>query len=574
MSEQDAPLAEKVIPLTEPPKEGESEKGPSKGALKKAAKEKEKAEKAAVRKAAEDAQKKESEANDISKNDYGELVLFGPTTSSIPTDGTVPWVELEDIPKIFESSSEAEESGGPQVVLTAAVKNARNQGAGLAFLVLQHGYETIQGVVAKSETLSKQMVKFAGSIPSQSIVQMQVVVKKPKDPVKSCSIEHLEVHIKKLFISSKADSQLPMQVEDAERPIPVEGQEEQAEDDGRPKVGLNTRLDNRVIDLTASPNRAIFRIKAGVKRLFSEFLEARDFIDISSPKLLGASSEGGANVFEVKYFESKAYLAQSPQLYKQMCIAAGFQKVFEIGPVFRAENSNTARHLTEFVGLDMEMEFHKDYHEVVSLLEELMLHIFNGLRQQYQKETALLRELYHVEEFKLPEAGKVPRLTFAEGIAMLRADGVEIDDFEDLSTPQEKRLGALVLKKYGSDFYVLDKFPLGIRPFYTMPSEYNPKDPNSGYSNSYDFFMRGQEIMSGAQRIHQTEFLVKRMREHITPVDPESPGLKDYVNAFRKGCREHAGGGIGLERIVMLWLGLTNIRTASLFPRDPGRLTP
>jgi len=226
------------------------------------------------------------------------------------------------------------------------------------------------------------------------------------------------------------------------------------------------------------------------------------------------------------------------------------------------------------------MAFEENYHEVVEVLENLMLYIFNGLRTKYKRETDLVRSIYHVEEFKLPEAGKVPRIPFSEGIQMLRDDGLEIGDYDDLSTPDEKRLGALVLKKYGSDFYVLDQFPLNIRPFYTMPSHTAPahqkdsKDPNAGYSNSYDFFMRGQEILSGAQRIHDAEFLCKRMKEHVTPVDPTSEGLRDYVNAFRYGCPPHAGGGIGLERIVMLWLGLPNVRLASLFPRDPNRVAP
>ena len=147
-----------------------------------------------------------------------------------------------------------------------------------------------------------------------------------------------------------------------------------------------------------------------------------------------------------------------------------------------------------------------------------------------------------------------------------------------------------MLEKYGTDFYVLDKYPLAIRPFYTMPAADSPAhlpssstsnsnsnsshDPNAGYSHSFDFFMRGQEIMSGAQRIHNADFLKKRMREHVSPVDPEDPGLKDYVDAFKYGCPPHAGGGIGLDRIVMLWLGLPNIRLASLFPRDPNRLAP
>jgi len=499
----------------------------------------------------------------------------------VPPAEKVPRVSLAEIAEEFQDhTSETEEEGGPHVVFRAVVENARNQSAKLSFLVFRQGLSTIQAVVAASETLSRQMVKFAGGIPAESVVLVHAVVKKPKEPVKSTTIQHLEVHVKKLFTVAKADVQLPMQVADAERPIPSEGlEEEQKEDEGRPIVTLNTRLNNRVIDLRGKHNHAIFAIKDGVTLLFQEYLRSKGFIGVNTPRLLGAPSEGGASVFEVSYFATKAFLAQSPQLYKQMLIAARFEKVMEVGPIFRAENSNTARHLTEFTGLDLEMAFEEDYHEVVTLLEELMLFIFTGLKTRYAKETDLVRSIYHVDDFALPAAGAVPRLTFAEGIQMLKDDGLAIGDYDDLSTPDEKRLGALVLKKFGSDFYVLDQYPLAIRPFYTMPSastqeSYDPQDPNKGYSNSYDFFMRGQEIMSGAQRIHDAGFLERRMREHVSPVDPQSDGLRDYVNAFRYGCPPHAGGGIGLERIVMLWLGLPNVRLASLFPRDPGRLLP
>ncbi|GAB7356019.1 hypothetical protein MBLNU459_g6640t1 [Dothideomycetes sp. NU459] len=546
------------------------DKGPSKSALKKAAKEKEKAEKAAKRKAAEEAQKKEQEANDVSSEDYGELPMLG---SQPYTPSGTSRVTLAHI-------AEDAASADSEVIFRAVVENARNQSAKLSFLVFRQGLNTIQAVVAASEKLSRQMVKFAGTIPAESIVLVHGLVKQTPEPVKSATISNLEVHVKKLYIVAKADNQLPMQVEDAERPIPVDGAEETTEE-GRPIVTLNTRLNNRVLDLRGKHNRAIFTIKDGVVSLFSEFLRQNGFIGVQTPKLLGTASEGGSGVFEVSYFATKAFLAQSPQLYKQMLIASRLERVFEVGPIFRAENSNTARHLTEFTGLDMEMAFEEDYHEVVEVLERLMLHIFNGLRTRYKRETDLVRSIYSVEEFKLPEAGKVPRLPFSEGIQMLRDDGVEIGDYDDLSTPDEKRLGALVLKKYGSDFYVLDEFPLNIRPFYTMPQHTadahktsGSGDPNSGYSNSYDFFMRGQEILSGAQRIHDAAFLSKRMKEHVTPVDPQSDGFRDYVNAFKYGCPPHAGGGIGLERIVMLWLGLPNVRLASLFPRDPSRLMP
>lgn len=600
MAEQDGTSS---LDMPERPKqvgEGqEEEKGPSKSALKKAAKEKEKvrtdesfptcwatanertlqAEKAAKRQAAEEAQKQQAEANDVSSDDYGELPMVG-SRPYVPPVEKVPRVSLFQLAKDYAAPS-YKKAGGPPVVFRAVVENARNQSAKLAFLVFRQGSDTIQAVVAASDTLSRQMVKFAGSIPAESVVLVHALVESPKEPVKSTTIQDLEVHVKKLYIIAKADAQLPMQVEDAERPIPSESEasSEQKADDGRPIVTLSTRLNNRVIDLRGKHNHAIFAIKDGVTWLFQEFLRKKGFRGIQTPRLLGAASEGGANVFEVSYFATKAFLAQSPQLYKQMLIASRMERVMEIGPIFRAENSNTARHLTEFTGLDLEMAFEEDYHEVVSLIEELMLYIFTELRSRFKADTDLVRSIYQVEDFKLPAAGAVPRLTFAEGIQMLRDDGLEIGDFDDLSTPDEKRLGALVLKKYNSDFYVLDQYPLAIRPFYTMPSAatqatYDPKNPNAGYSNSYDFFMRGQEIMSGAQRIHIASYLEQRMREHVTPVDPKSSGLKDYVDAFRYGCPPHAGGGIGLERIVMLWLGLPNVRLASLFPRDPGRLMP
>jgi len=213
------------------------------------------------------------------------------------------------------------------------------------------------------------------------------------------------------------------------------------------------------------------------------------------------------------------------------------------------------------------MEILDDYHEVVDMLERLMLFIFNGLGERYAKETELVRNVYAVEPFKLPEAGRVPRIEFSDGISMLREAGEIVGDHDDLTTPQEKKLGQLVLEKYNSDFYTLDKFPTAIRPFYTMPSD---KDKN--LANSYDMFMRGQEILSGAQRIHSHSLLLGRIQER--GMNPAANGLRDYVDGFRYGCAPHGGGGFGLERIVQFYVGLPNIRLASLFPRDPSRVVP
>ena len=224
----------------------------------------------------------------------------------------------------------------------------------------------------------------------------------------------------------------------------------------------------------------------------------------------------------------------------------------------------------QFTGLDLEMAIEEHYHEALDVLEGLFLYIFNGLSTKFAPEIATVRKQYPVEEFVFPAPGnKVPRLTFSEGIALLRTlpGKEELPDDEDLSTEDERTLGGLVKQKYGTDFYILDKFQLSVRPFYTMP------DPNdSKYSNSYDFFMRGEEILSGAQRVHDSALLQERIRS--LGIDPDGPGLKDYVDAFRYGVPPHAGGGIGLERVVFLWLGLGNIRKASAFPRDPTRLKP
>jgi aspartyl-tRNA synthetase len=374
-------------------------------------------------------------------------------------------------------------------------------------------------------------------------------------------VQDVEVHISQIHTIQETPEQLPLLIEDASR------SDAEAEALGLPVVNLDTRLDARVIDLRTPTNQAIFKIQSGVCQLFREFLSKKGFTEIHSPKIIAAASEGGGNVFEISYFKGKAYLAQSPQFYKQQVIAADFEKVFEVAPVFRAENSNTHRHMTEFTGLDLEMAFEEHYDEVLDVLAELFVFIFSELKTRYGKEIATVRKQFPVEEFKVPADGKMVKIHFKEGVEMLRAAGKEIDDFEDLSTENEKLLGKLVREKYDTDFYILDKFPLAIRPFYTMPDSEDPR-----YSNSYDFFMRGEEILSGAQRIHDADLLKERIQAH--EVDPNVPGIREYVDAFSYGCPPHAGGGIGLERVVMFFLDLKNIRRASLFPRDPKRVKP
>lgn len=327
------------------------------------------------------------------------------------------------------------------------------------------------------------------------------------------------------------------------------------------------RLNNRIIDLRTGPAQSIFRIQSGICNLFRSYLDTKGFIEIHTPKLQGGATESGASVFEVNYFGRPAFLAQSPQLAKQMAVIADFERVYEIGPVFRAEDSNTPRHLTEYTGLDLEMALEEHYHEALNIIDGMFKHLWQGIYDRYAPEIELISHFYPHEKVQWLE--ETPRIPFKEGVQMLIDDGWKDDDgnpaspLEDLATAAERRLGALVKEKYHTDYYILDKFPASARPFYTMP---DPADDR--YTNSFDIFMRGQEILSGGQRIHDSRFLEKRIKAQ--GIKPES--MPEYLEGFRWGAPPHAGCGIGLERLTYLFLNLGNIRLASLFHRDPKSL--
>lgn len=515
----------------------------SKKALKKQQKEAEKAAKKAQRKAEVDAEQQANQQEDFSKEYYGDMKMI---QSSEKLDR-----ELVRIGDVDATKTD-------QLLWCRGRLHTSRATGRQCFIVFRQQQFTIQGLLAAGEKISKQMVKFCANITKESIVDVQGYVRKVDGKVESCTQQDVELHIVQIFVVSKSSPQLPLQIEDASRP-----ETEGDTDDGRARVNQDTRLDNRILDLRTTTKQAIFRLQAGVCRQFRNALTKRGFVEIHTPKIISAASEGGANVFTVSYFKSSAYLAQSPQLYKQMAIAADFEKVFTVGAVFRAEDSNTHRHLTEFVGLDVEMAFKYHYHEVLKVIGEMFVSIFKGLRDECQTEIVTVNRQYPAEPFKFLEPSLI--LEYKEGVKMLSDAGVEMDEEEDLSTPNEKLLGRLVREKYDTDFYILDKFPLAVRPFYTMPDPNNPK-----WSNSYDMFMRGEEILSGAQRIHDPEFLSERAKHHGLDLDQ----IKAYIDSFRYGCPPHAGGGIGLERVTMLYLGLHNIRTSSLFPRDPKRVTP
>ena len=233
------------------------------------------------------------------------------------------------------------------------------------------------------------------------------------------------------------------------------------------------RLNNRIVDLRTGPAQSIFRIQSGICNLFRSYLDTQGFIEIHTPKLQGGATESGATVFELNYFGRPAFLAQSPQLAKQMAIAADFERVYEIGPVFRAEDSNTPRHLTESTGLDWEMALEEHYHEALDIIDGMFKNLWQGIYDRYSHEIELISHFYHHDKVKWLDV--TPRIAFKDGIQMLLDSGwVEEDGSrpsltEDMSTRAEIRLGALVREKYDTDYYILDKFPASARPFYTMP---------------------------------------------------------------------------------------------------------
>ncbi|TMX02416.1 hypothetical protein EJD97_021671 [Solanum chilense] len=489
---------------------------------------------------------------------------------SDPLSGNYGDVELNDLQskavtgrKWTEVGSIAPEMKDQVVLIRGRVQTIRPVGKKIAFVVVRERGFTVQCVLTvKPELVSSQMVKYATSLSKESIIDVEGVVTIPEKPITGATQQQVEVQISKLYCVNRAVPTLPINIEDAAR---SEVEIEQALEKGEQLVRVNqdTRLNFRILDMRTPANQGIFRIQCQIENIFRQFLLSEGFVGIHTPKLIGGSSEGGSAVFRLDYKGQPACLAQSPQLHKQMAICGDFGRVFEVGPVFRAEDSFTHRHLCEFTGLDVEMEIKEHYSEVMDIVDRLFVAMFDSLNEKCKKELEAVGKQYPFEPLKYLQ--KTLRLTFAEGIQMLKEAGVEVDPLGDLNTESERKLGQLVADKYGTEFYILHKYPQAVRPFYTMPCHDNPS-----YSNSFDVFIRGEEIISGAQRVHVPELLEKRAGE--CGIDVKT--ISTYIDSFRYGAPPHGGFGVGLERVVMLFCALNNIRKTSLFPRDPQRIVP
>ena len=424
---------------------------------------------------------------------------------------------------------------GTEVNFRARISTQRQLSKALDFLLFRDQTHSVQGVLSRDDV---DMVQWVQKIPPESLVQVNGILKEPPEPIRSATQSRIEVHVETIHLVAAAQN----------APFTTY----------KPPETLRNRMASRILDLRHPSNQALFRIRSLVTRKFRETLDQQGFIEINTPKLQPAATETGAAVFKVNYFGRNAFLAQSPQLAKQMSVSADFGRVFEVGPVFRAENSNTHRHLTEYTGLDIEMAIDHDYHEVVNIIDIFLKSVFRAVYEM--PEVKEVQKRWPSGEFKYLDETLI--LDFSEGLKMLRDDGRDVDE-EDLSTPDEMRLGQLVREKFGTDYYVLDKFPANARPFYTHKDPENPK-----WTRSFDIFIRGQEICSGGQRIHDLEELRANMRD----AGMSEEGMEDYMAGFELGAPPHAGAGLGLERIVAWMLELGDVRYASLFHRDPKSL--
>jgi aspartyl-tRNA synthetase len=322
------------------------------------------------------------------------------------------------------------------------------------------------------------------------------------------------------------------------------------------------RLDWRFLDLRRPANTLVFKVQTAVEQAMREYWMKNGFIEIHSPKLMGAASESGAELFSVKYFGGTAYLAQSPQFYKQMAMAAGFDRVFEVGPVFRANPSFTSRHDTEFTSVDVEISWVDSHEDVMAFEEEWIRYVLQSVKSQYGEE---IRREFNME-VDVPTT-PFPRITMAQAYEMLAKSGhvLSPETKGDLDPEGERRLCAMVKEQTGQEFVFVTDYPISVRPFYHMRHENNPQT-----TKSFDLLWKGLEVTTGAQREHRYDVLLRQVQEKGLNPEP----IQSYLDCFRYGCPPHGGYGFGLTRMLMILLGVKNVREVTFLYRGPNRLAP
>jgi nondiscriminating aspartyl-tRNA synthetase len=420
-------------------------------------------------------------------------------------------------------------SVGKKITLAGWVHDTRVLGK-ISFVVLRDGTGKGQITAVKGKAPEGVMKAIEG-LRQEDVISVTGTVVSSKEAKAG-----FELSPERIDIINKAEQPLPL---DPRNVTPA---------------NLETQLDWRVLHMRTDEARAIFRIQNQILKSFRGFLIEHGYMEIQPPVIISSASEGGADLFSMPYFEKKAFLAQSPQLYKQMC-AIAFEKVFSMLPIFRAEKFETPTHLNEIRQMDVEQAFAND-DDVIAVLERCFVGILKDVKQNCQEE---LKQLGR-SDLKVPNL-PLRRVTYDEIISLLQGAGEKIEWGEDFTKTQEK----LMLKLVGEDAFVLKDWPTAIKAFYAMPDD---KDPR--HCNAFDLIYDGLEICSGTQRIHIPDLLIKQiMSKGLNP-----DNFKFYIDFFRYGAPPHSGWSIGLERLTMQICGKSNIREVTMFPRDRNRITP
>ncbi len=425
---------------------------------------------------------------------------------------------------------------GEKIVFSGFIDAIRDK-KWVMFVILRDNTGKVQLTIEKSDENNKDLLEIMANTTVESTIRAEVEVME-NDAVK---LGGLELIPSKIEITSKAE------------PLPFDFNNL----DG---VNIDTRMDYKWLDMRNFRNTLIRQVESCMTEAMRNYLYKNNFIEIHSPKLIGTASESGSDVFEVKYFDRLAYLAQSPQFYKQMALAGGLDRVFEVGPVFRAENSNTNRHATEFTGFDLEFAYIDSYEDVMGLEEDLLIAGLSAVKKKYGDQ---ILEVFGKEV--IVPTKPFPKIKLKDLYAKLHEKyGFDIpkEDVGDMNAEAEKLTYQLAMEEYNSEFMFVIDYAATKRPFYHMRDE-------NGKLQGYDLIWRGVEITSGAQREHRYQELLKNAKEKGLGED-----VKFYLQFFKYGCPPHGGFGIGLDRLTMLLLGLSSLKETQFLFRGPNRLNP
>ena len=425
---------------------------------------------------------------------------------------------------------------GEKIVFSGFIDAIRDK-KWVMFVILRDNTGKVQLTIEKSDENNKDLLEIMANTTVESTIRAEVEVME-NDAVK---LGGLELIPSKIEITSKAE------------PLPFDFNNL----DG---VNIDTRMDYKWLDMRNFRNTLIRQVESCMTEAMRNYLYKNNFIEIHSPKLIGTASESGSDVFEVKYFDRLAYLAQSPQFYKQMVLAGGLDRVFEVGPVFRAENSNTNRHATEFTGFDLEFAYIDSYEDVMGLEEDLLIAGLSAVKKKYGDQ---ILEVFGKEV--IVPTKPFPKIKLKDLYAKLHEKyGFDIpkEDVGDMNAEAEKLTYQLAMEEYNSEFMFVIDYAATKRPFYHMRDE-------NGKLQGYDLIWRGVEITSGAQREHRYQELLKNAKEKGLGED-----VKFYLQFFKYGCPPHGGFGIGLDRLTMLLLGLSSLKETQFLFRGPNRLNP